>query len=49
MSNKIVLVENGDVLNNDQEITERVLVLQDNMLTNIDNDEDFDNIIMKIY
>ena len=58
VSNITVLVENEDVLTNDQEVAEtlnnffsnavRILGLQDNMLINIDNDEDFDNIILKI-
>ena len=57
VSNKIVLIENEDVLTNDQEVETintffinavRALGLQDNMLIIIDNDEDFDNIILKV-
>ena len=58
VSNKIVLVESDDVLSNDVDVANtlntffsnavRVLGIQDNILINIDNDDDIDNIILKI-
>ena len=55
---KKVLVENEDILTNDHEVAEtlntffnnavRVLEIQDNMMIDIDNEEDFDIIILNI-
>ena len=52
VSNKIVLVENEDVPTNGQEVAETLNTFFSNtvrvLVLNIDNDEDFDNIILKI-